>query len=44
VPSVPDLLIAATAECSDLTVLRADKDFGLIAELTGQAAEWLKMA
>jgi predicted nucleic acid-binding protein len=35
-PSVPDLLIAATAELSGLTVLHLDKDFEVIAEITGQ--------
>ena len=40
-PSVPDLLVAATAEVSRLTVLHVDKDFELIAEVTGQAIERL---
>jgi predicted nucleic acid-binding protein len=40
-PSVPDLLIAATAELADLTVLHMDKDFELIAEMTGQPIERL---
>ncbi len=40
-PSIPDLLIAATAEKLGLTVLAVDKDFGLIAELTGQPIEIL---
>jgi predicted nucleic acid-binding protein len=40
-PSVPDLIIAATAELAGLTVLHCDKDFDLIASVTGQAAEWL---
>jgi len=35
-PSIPDLLIAATAETARLTVLHVDKDFELIAEITGQ--------
>jgi predicted nucleic acid-binding protein len=34
--SIPDLLIAATAELAGLTVLHLDKDFDLIAEVTGQ--------
>ena len=42
-PSIPDLLIAATAELAGLTVLHVDKDFELIAELTGQAAERLRL-
>ena len=40
-PSVPDLLIAAAAELAGLTVLHFDKDFDLIASVTGQPAEWL---
>jgi predicted nucleic acid-binding protein len=40
-PSVPDLLIAATAECADLTVLHADKDFDMIADVSGQPVEWI---
>jgi predicted nucleic acid-binding protein len=40
-PSIPDLLIAATAELAGLTVLHLDKDFDLIAELTGQPVERL---
>lgn len=36
-PSVADLLLAATAEAAGLTILHCDKDFELIAELTGQA-------
>lgn len=42
-PSVPDLLIAATAELADLTVLHVDKDFELIAALTGQRVERLEV-
>ena len=38
-PSIPDLLIAATAELAGLTVLHLDKDFELIAALTGQPVE-----
>lgn len=40
-PSIPDLLIAATAELAGLTVLHVDKDFDLIAGITGQAVERL---
>lgn len=40
-PSIPDRLIAATAELSDLTVLHLDKDFELVAEITGQPVERL---
>ena len=35
-PSIPDLLVAATAELTARTVLHLDKDFDLIAQLTGQ--------
>lgn len=41
-PSIPDLIIAATAELAGLTVLHVDKDFELIAEVTGQAVERLR--
>ena len=40
-PSIPDLLIAATAELSRLTVLHVDKDFDLIAAITDQPIERL---
>jgi predicted nucleic acid-binding protein len=40
-PSVPDLLIAAIAERAGLAVLHQDKDFDLIAEITGQPTERL---
>lgn len=39
--SVPDLIVAATAELAGLTVLHDDKDFDLIAATTGQAVERL---
>ena len=42
-PSIPDVLIAATAEVSGLTVLHIDKDFELIAEITGQPVERLML-
>jgi predicted nucleic acid-binding protein len=41
--SIPDLLIAATAEVAQLTVLHVDKDFDLIATLTGQPIERLAL-
>lgn len=41
-PSVPDLLIAAVAERSGLTVLHCDKDFDLVAGMTGQPVERLR--
>ena len=40
-PSIPDLIIAATAELASLTVLHLDKDFEIIAEITGQPVERL---
>lgn len=40
-PSVADLLLAATAEVAGLTILHRDKDFQLIADVTGQALERL---
>lgn len=40
-PSIPDLLIAATAELTECAVLAVDKDFELIAEVTGQSIERL---
>ena len=39
--SIPDLLIAATADIARLTVLHVDKDFDLIAAITGQSIERL---
>jgi predicted nucleic acid-binding protein len=42
-PSVPDLIIAATAELADLTVLHLDKDFDVIAAVTGQPVERLNV-
>lgn len=42
-PSIPDLLVAAIAELSGLTVLALDKDFQLIAQLTGQPVERLRL-
>jgi hypothetical protein len=43
-PSVPDLMIAATAELAGLTVLHMDKDFDLIAAITGQPVQRLHAA
>ena len=43
-PSIPDLVIAATAELAGLTVLHLDKDFELIAQLTGQPVARLDLA
>lgn len=42
-PSIPDLLIAAIAEKTGLTVLAVDKDFQLIADVTGQSVETLEL-
>jgi predicted nucleic acid-binding protein len=41
--SIPDLLIAATAELARLTVLHLDRDFELIADFTGQPVERLSL-
>lgn len=38
---IQDLLIAATALVHGATVLHYDKDFDLIAEVTGQRAVWI---
>lgn len=42
-PSVADLLVAATAELAGLVVLHLDKDFELIASVTGQPTERLAL-
>ena len=41
-PSIPDLIIAATAELVGLTVLHLDKDYELIATHTGQPTQRLR--
>lgn len=43
-PSIPDVLIAAVAEQAGLTVLHLDKDYDLIAEVTGQPVERLRVS
>ena len=43
-PSIPDLIIAATAELAGLTVLHLDKDFEIIASITGQPLERLNIS
>jgi predicted nucleic acid-binding protein len=43
-PSIPDLIIAATAELAGLTVLHADKDFPIIGRITGQPLERLSVS
>lgn len=40
-PSMPDAMIAVAAERAGLTVLHYDKDFDLIAGVTGQPSEWI---
>jgi predicted nucleic acid-binding protein len=42
-PSIPDLLIAATAQLCGYVVLHNDKDFDLIAKVTGQKVEKLNL-
>jgi len=38
---IADLLIAAAAESAALVVLHYDRDFDLIAGVTGQPTEWI---
>ena len=38
---IPDLIIAAAAGSASLTVLHHDADFERIAEVTGQAHDWI---
>ena len=38
---IPDLLVAAAAEELSISVLHYDADFDLIAEVTGQASQWV---
>jgi predicted nucleic acid-binding protein len=38
---IPDLVIAAAAESAGLTLLHYDADFERIAEVTGQAHDWV---
>ena len=38
---IADLIIAAAAEAADATVLHYDGDFDRVAEVTGQAVEWI---
>ena len=42
-PSIPDLLVAAAAELAGLTVLHLDEDFELVAEVTGQPCERVRL-
>jgi predicted nucleic acid-binding protein len=43
-PSIPGLIIAAAAELAGLTVLHLDKDFEVIADMTGQPVERLNVS
>lgn len=38
---IPDLLIAAVARRHGVTVLHYDRDFELVATVTGQPTEWV---
>lgn len=38
---IPDLLVAATAELADLTVLHYDEDYERVGAVTGQSTEWV---
>lgn len=42
-PSIPDLLIAATADKAGLTVRAVDTDFELIAQITRQPVQMLDL-
>ncbi len=42
--SIPDLIIAATAEFASLTVLHLDRVFEIIASITGQPLERLEVS
>ncbi len=39
--AIPDLLVAALADVEGLTVLHYDRDFDVIADITGQPTEWV---
>ena len=41
VVAIPDLIIAAVAERHDISVLHYDRDFDVIAKVTGQPVEWV---
>ncbi|WP_227998201.1 PIN domain-containing protein [Nocardia australiensis] len=38
---VADLVIAATAEANDLTILHYDRDFETVANATSQPTQWI---
>jgi predicted nucleic acid-binding protein len=40
-PGIPDLIIAACAELHEATVVHYDRDFEMIAGITGQPVRWL---
>lgn len=42
-PSIPDLILAATAELAGLTILHVDKDVDLITAITGQPTQRLQL-
>jgi len=42
--AIPELIIAATAELAGLTILHLDKDFEIIASITGQPLERLNVS
>lgn len=42
-PSIPDLLVAAAAELAGITVVHLDKDFELIASVTGQPTDRIRV-
>ncbi len=42
-PSIPALIIAPTAQLAGLTVLHVDKSFDLIADITDQSLERLRL-
>lgn len=39
--AIPDLIIAAVAERHGISVLHYDRDFDVIAEVTGQTVKWI---
>lgn len=39
--TIPDLLVAATAELAGLTVLHYDEDYDRVRAVTGQSTEWV---
>jgi predicted nucleic acid-binding protein len=43
-PSIPGVIIAATAEFAGITVLHLDKNFEIIAGITGQPVERLEIS